>query len=309
MSGRYSLASAMAFADRLADRAAWYSGGAWERARVAARSALARSGVPLRKEFLELGCASGVDASGVFSEVTAVLGGLEYYEQRPDIYAGLRVDFKEEGLYHEPAAGPNWWEYYFEPVSIGTSALATLRIVPPWQHDFFAATTEREMSRTTAAALLSRYVRLKPVVRDQVDQFWRDRWHGGRTIGIHYRGTDKSEEAPIVPYDDVVAAVRELLPAHGNGDWRLFVATDEQAFLDHVNNVFPGQVLYREMRRSVDGRPIHKTQGGGFQKGLDAIVDCLVLSRCGRLVRTASNLGLVAGYFNPAIPVTLVGRS
>lgn len=308
MSQRYSIASAMAYADRLADRAAWYSGGAWERTRIAARRALARSGVPLQKEFLELGCARGVDASGVFSEVTAVLGCLAHYEQRREIYAGVRVDFENDGLYYEPSAGPNWWEYYFEPVSIGVETHATLRLVPPWQHDFFAEQTEREMSRATAATLLTRYIRCKPVVHDQVDRFWRDQIHDGYVIGIHYRGTDKSEEAPVTPYDTVVAAARELLPPAASGDWQIFVATDEQGFLEHLLGVFPGKVRYRDMRRSVDGQPIHKTAGDGFQKGLDAVVDCLLLSRCARLVRTASNLGLVASYFNPVVPVSLVGR-
>jgi hypothetical protein len=306
---RYSVASARAFAARLVDRAAWYSGGGWERARVSARAALARAGMPIRKEFLDLGCAGGVDASGVFSEVTAVLGCLDHYERHPEVYSGLRVDFGTDGLYYEPAAGPNWWEYYFEPVAIGLATSATRRTVPLWQHDFFAEHTERELSRTAAATLLARYVRCKPVVLDQMNEFWRDQVQDAHAIGVHYRGTDKSEEAPITPYDEVVAAVRDLLPAAGRCDWKLFVATDEQAFVDHMIHMFPGQVFYREVRRSVDGHPIHKTPGGGFQKGLDAIIDCLLLSRCTRIVRTASNLGLVAGYFNPTVPVRFVGRA
>lgn len=306
---RYSVASARAFAGRVVDRAAWYSGGVCERARVSVRTALARAGAPIQKELLELGCARGVDASGVFSEVTAVLGCLAHYEQRPEMYAGVRVDFGEDGLYYESAAGPNWWEYYFEPVRIGAGTSAIGRIVPPWQHDDFADNTEHEMSRTTAAALLTRYVRCKPVVQDQVNGFWRDHLQDAHAIGIHYRGTDKSEEAPVVPYAAVVAAVRELLPPADAGDWKLFVATDEQGFLEHMLGAFPGKVLSRQVRRSVDGNPIHKAPGDGFQKGLDAVVDCLLLSRCARLVRTASNLGLVASYFNPVVPVTLVGAA
>lgn len=308
MRARYSIASARAFAARMVDRAAWYSGGAWERGRISARGALARSGLPIRKEFLELGCARGVDASGVFSEVTAVLGCLHHYQQRPELYAGVRVDFGEDGLYYEPAAGSNWWEYYFEPVIVGAASHAVRRIVPPWQHDFFAETTEQEMSRSTAAVLLMRHVRCKPVVQDQVDRFWRDRVQDAYALGVHYRGTDKSEEAPITPYDEVVAAVREALADASAPDCKLVVATDEQGFLDHMLGAFPGKVLYRQVRRSVDGRPTHKAQGDGFQKGLDAVVDCLLLSRCARLVRTASNLSLVATYFNPVVPVSLVGR-
>lgn len=303
---RYSVASARAFAERIGNRAAWYSSGACGRARISVRTAIARSGIPLQKELLELGCAAGVDASGVFSEVTAVLGCLKHYEERPEIYAGVHVDFMADGLYYEPAAGPNWWEYYFEPVCVGVDTHAARRTVPAWQHDFFAEHTEREMSRTIAASLMVRYVRAKRVVQDQVEQFWRDHLQNASVIGIHYRGTDKSEEAPAIPYDALVMAVREALPAADAGPWKLFAATDEQAFLDHLVTVFPRKVFYREVRRSVDGKPVHKTPGDGFQKGLDAVVDCFLLSRCGRLVRTASNLGLVATYVNPTVAVTLV---
>ena len=52
-----------------------------------------------------LGCAPGEDASGLFSEVSAVVGGLAHYEAMPELYAGLRVDFEDEGLYYDPAAG------------------------------------------------------------------------------------------------------------------------------------------------------------------------------------------------------------
>ncbi len=308
MRARDSIGSARAFAARMVDRAAWYSGGAWQRSRVSVRDALARAGVPIQREFLELGCARGVDASGVFSEVTAVLGCLEHYEQRPAIYAGVHVDFRDDGLYYEPAAGPNWWEYYFEPVCVGSQASAVSRFVPPWQHDFFAEKTEREMSRPAAASLMARHVRVKAVVHDQVERFWRAHLQDAFAIGIHYRGTDKSEETPLMPYDALVTAVRNALPEASAGSWKILVATDEQAFLDHMLNVFPGRVHFHQARRSVDGKPIHKTPGGGFQQGFEAVVDCLLLSRCARLVRTASNLGLVAGYFNPAVPVTLVDQ-
>ena len=108
------------------------------------------------------------------------------------------------------------------------------------------------------------------------------------------------------PIDSVAAVVRDALPAAGATPWKIFVATDEQACLDYMLGAFPGQVLYRPMRRAVDGRPIHKTPGDGFRKGEDAVIDCLLLARCAQLIRTDSDLGLFATFFNPALPVTLL---
>jgi hypothetical protein len=301
--------SAAAFVERLRDRTAWYSGVAWGRARIAARAALAAAGLPVRKEFLVLGCAPGEDASGLFSELSAVLGGLAHYEALPRIYAGLRVDFEDDGLYYDPAAGHNWWEYYFEPLCIGRPGGAAEWPVAAWQHDAFAEAVEHTMSRADAALLLARHVRVRAHLKEQVDRYWFDQVKDVHTIGIHYRGTDKVEEAPMVAYESVSEVVSQSLHSTGSIRSRIFVATDEQPFLDYMLERFAGQVLYRAMRRSVDGRPIHKRSRDGFQGGADAVVDCLLLSRCAELVRTDSNLGLFATFFNPALPVRLVGPS
>ena len=128
MTARYSIGKAAAFADRLGDRAAWYSGGAWERGRIAVRRTLAQSGLPVTREFLSLGCARGNEASGFFSEFCAVVGALAHYEAHTAIYAGLQVDFADEGLYYEAAAGPNWWEFYFEPAHTQANVACPVKV-------------------------------------------------------------------------------------------------------------------------------------------------------------------------------------
>ena len=297
----------IALAERLASRVDWYSRRTGGRARIALRDALVAAGARLRPERLVLDCADGAEASGLFSEVAAVVGGLAHYEARPGLYAGLRVDFQDHGLYYDPAAGANWWEYYFEPVAISSTREAIERIVPTWQHDDFAEYVELDMRRDIAADILKRHVRIKESMRAQVDRWWVEQAGGASVIGIHYRGTDKWEGAPPVPYEAVAAAVREARLAAGGPRGRVFVATDEQAFLDHMLMAFPGEVIYRQMPRSVDGTAMHKTPGNGFQKGQDAVIDCLLLARCARLIRTDSDLGLFSTFFNPDLPVRLLG--
>lgn len=304
-----SVAAATAYAARMGARAAWYARLAGGRARVAVRDLLDLAGVRLRPEWLVLDCADGEEASGLFSEVAAVVGCLAHYEARPRLYAGLWVDFRDHGLYYAPAAGANWWEYYFEPVKIAPSPHAVPRAVPPWQHDDFAEYVELEMPRGVAAGILARHVRPTSSLQNKVDRYWLAQADGAHVVGVHYRGTDKWEGAPPVPYDRVAAAVREALPAEEARRWKVFVATDEQACLDHMLAAFPGRVIHRRMPRSVDGRPLHKAPGDGFRKGEDAVIDCLLLSRCAHLVRTDSDLGLFATFFNPDLPVRLLGMS
>ncbi len=301
---RYTVASGTAFAARLVDRAGWYSGGIVERSRLGVRQALAHAGIPIAAEFLELGCAAGNEASGLFSEFTAVLGCLRHYEQHREIYCGLRVDFGSDGLYYDTDRGQNWWQYYFEPLALGSPSGGRRRVVPLWQHDLFAEGAERLLSRDEAHALVRRYIRPRQLVLDEVERFVAAHFDV-HVIGIHYRGTDKHEESPPVDLPRMIEAVRGVAE-RARHPWKLFVATDDESALHELTSAFPDRVVSATAERSRDGSPVHKRPGAGFRRGLEACADCLLLARCAEVIRTSSNLGLAATYFNPAMPVTLV---
>lgn len=259
-------------------------------------------------EIVVLECRRGDDATGFFSEFAAVLGILDHYERWQRLYAGVKVDFGA-GLYYEPSFGPNWWEYYFEPIDLGDHRGAPSRVVSDYYHDLCANRIEQTMPRRRAAQLVARYVVVKPRIREMVDTYVREHWGDAMVLGIHYRGTDKSSEAPRVPYEEVETAVRAAIRAAGPRPCKLFLATDEHAFLDHMRERFPGQLLYREIFRSRDGRAIDVVNAdGNHKKGEDAVLDCLLLSRTHALIRTASNLSLVAALFNPHLPETMLNE-
>lgn len=266
------------------------------------RSLLMDAGVPLRKQFLVLPCMTGDETSGLFTEFLAAVGALSQHERWPGIYSGLRIDYQDQGLYYDPAVGLNWWEYYFQPIAIGASDHAVVMTIDPHQHDLLTYHAAA-MSRATAHDLISRHVRLQPHISRMLDAYVARHFDGAFVIGVHYRGTDKHEEAPPVPYEDVAAAIRDAAAGAGTEPVRVFVATDDQRFLDDMIERFPGRLLYRPMFRSKDGRPIDVTnEDTNYQKGEDAVVDCLLLSRTRFLIRTASNLSLCSAFFNPGVP-------
>ena len=164
------------------------------------------------------------------------------------------------------------------------------------------------MSRERGFTLIDRYIRPRAHIRERVDSYVRTNFDSAFVIGIHYRGTDKFEDAPRVPYEQVRAAVLDAINAAAPARYKLFVATDEQAFLEYMLDLFPGRLLYLDMYRSVDSAPIDVVQGDNHRKGEDAVMDCLLLSRCDHLVRTASNLSLCSTLFNPDIPVVLLNH-
>ena len=155
--------------------------------------------------------------------------------------AGMRVDFGDQGLYHAADRGPNWWEYYFEPISIGSPGCREVQSkvseLAQIERDFLAYRAER-MSRQRASGLVRQYIRPLPRIIEAVDEFAKEHFSGGTVLGTHYRGTDKEVEAPRVPYGRVADAVRQKLCVMGGDHARLFLASDEQAFIESCTATF-----------------------------------------------------------------------
>lgn len=276
-----------------------------------ARTALAQLGV-CGKPILVMSCAKGSENEGFYGQFTAILGLLDYFETNRNAIAGVSVDFGDRGLYYDPAHGPNAWQYHFEPIAAASAPGTVERALDTVLEEWFFARGE-QLARGRAFELIDRHVRARPHIRERVEAYARAHFAGFQLIGIHYRGTDKWVEARRVPYEEVCTAVRAALGGMDPERWRLFAASDEQAFVDCMEKAFPGRVLSWPTRRAPEGNHLDSVaidfrMEDNYRKGADAVIDCLLLSRCDRLIRTISSLGLCAGYFNPAMPVTVLNR-
>jgi hypothetical protein len=91
----------------------------------------------------------------------------------------------------------------------------------------------------------------------------------------------------------------------------VFVASDEQQFHDYVagsvkavpvfayNDHFrlqPGDELRYQPGYEL---PPHRISGGEYEKGEDALINALLVSRCSTLIRTTSFLSAFVSIFNP----------
>jgi hypothetical protein len=227
--------------------------------------------------------------AGFFSHFLIILGALDLYENH--IISGVEVSFGH-GLYLDLSHGSNWWEYYFEPIKIGKfdGEINRMENMSPW-----GALADRgeSLDRKHAHGLIEKYIKIKPWINDIISNYIRD--HGPIDIGIHYRGTDKIRESPRSPYEKSIEEIDKL---NSQRNLKIYVATDEQAFLDTIKHRYPHVVFYSTIR-SNNGKCIHENNDHDhFQLGLEAVIDCLILSKCGLLIRTSSNLSLVSTYFN-----------
>lgn len=244
---------------------------------------------------------------GLFSVFTSVLGALKLKEA--GVYSGIHLDFGTNGLYYDPAKGGNFWEYYMKPITVADpkKCMQGTTCMPQDINGYvkMAYDAEGSLSRKEAHALIKKYFQVRPEIQQIVDDFVKEHFVGqGRIIGLHYRGTDKATEAKQLDYEEVFARLERLIfEKHDMSKVKIFVASDEEAFIQACKERFPGLVIASNARRSLDGKPLHFNSDQPYETGLQALVDALLLSKTDVLLRTSSNLSLWSSYFNPNIPV------
>lgn len=244
------------------------------------------------------------DNHGMFYSFLNVLSGIVSYETGK--IKGFMVDTGTTPPYYDYRYGPNWWTYYCEPVQLGD---LNPRETVFWKYVrgsgcYLPGYIENKMTRSEVNRVINDYIHFKPFIWDEVNQYVETHLSGYYVIGIHYRGTDKFVESPRVPYEDVVKEVLEQISSIGNTPVKIFVATDEQPFLEYMNRVFPGYVCSLEdIYRSYSTFPIHYYNNDPYESGHAAVLDALLLSKADLLIRTSSYLSLWSTFMNPGIPV------
>jgi hypothetical protein len=254
------------------------------------------------REFVNLTCIQ----VGMFSSFMSLLGALHIYEKGD--YAGVKVCFGADGnfgTYYDPGRGSNWWEYYFKPITVGndyqTKPLITAQGTEACNYAF---NLEFNLSRKAVNEIIKKYIFVRKRLLNVVDNFISSHFKG-QVIGVHYRGTDKCGEAPRASYAVMEEHINSAIASfNDNNNVQIFIATDEEDFIDYMKERYPSRVIYFENAiRSRDGNPVHLHSQENYKKGEDALLDCLLLSKCNLLIKTSSNLSLCSTYFNPSIPV------
>jgi hypothetical protein len=236
----------------------------------------------------------------MFSVFMTVLGLIQFYDQSH--CAGIKINFDQHGLYFDPNRGDNWWAYYFQPIESAKLVCSWTQVSKKLKRKFTKAGLQK-ISRDEAHRLIQQYIRVRPEIQEKVDRFVESQFGKANVIGVHYRGTDKRSEAPRVPYHRVLQQIEQVARSFPQDDYLLFVATDERSLLSAVQERYPGKVICTDAMRSDNFHPVHKTYKNSYNTGEEALIDCLLLSKCGLLIRTASNLSTCAGYFNPRLPI------
>ena len=161
-----------------------------------------------------------------------------------------------------------------------------------------------------ATYLINKYLAVKQDVISEVESFCHQHFANRRVLGVHYRGTDKTKESPVVPYDTVKRNIEHYLKLHPETGC-VFIASDDINFIENMEWASVGRsIIYRnDSLRSQDGNSIHESADTNkYEVNRDAIVNCLLLSRCDALLKTASILSGWSKLFNPKLPVVVLNQ-
>jgi len=243
---------------------------------------------------------------GLFSIYQQVLGALAVCKR---LKSSLKIESVKGSYYSPERAEAGWWTYYFENDLYFEEHNHNGNIVQIEPSKGAAKLTHLGNALTRRQAFkLTQLLKLRSDVQQMIDDYANDYFSKNHTIGIHYRGTDKvngiAPEAKPVSYQRIYELVKKQKP-----DSKVFVATDEQSFIDFMKDRLGDRLLSIEAQRSADGLPIHhqsERSGPGFDRykiGLEAVLDCFLLARTDFLIRTDSNLSKVSTYLNPEMQV------
>ena len=275
---------------------------------------------------------------GFFAQVAHVLNALLYAERCN--YSPVVVFGKEapDGAnpYYDHRYGDNSWEYCFERVSeIDPGTLGSVdpeRLVRltlseilvlnyedpnsiylyPYHSTYHKAYFDPEWyrgQRTKAHRVIQDYIRVKPVVTDRVNEFFREHLEGRPALGLHLRGTDKRRVgnhrllSRVVGPEKYRPFIDEFLEKHPEAS--IFVATDQHQFIERLKTWYGDRVVsYASLRSRGRGRGsnVFENPGDGFRKASDVLIDALLLSRCDKLIKCTSAVGEFAMYLDPDKP-------
>mmetsp|Transcript_27876 Transcript_27876/g.63983 ORF Transcript_27876/g.63983 Transcript_27876/m.63983 type:complete len:459 (-) Transcript_27876:1468-2844(-) len=193
----------------------------------------------------------------------------------------------------------------------------------------YAETWEQaSLYRARNAQLVAKWVRVRPDILRMANQEWGRITRGGTVIGVHLRGTDKFI-SPKVPPEQYFELIDAFLTAHQESSPRghahepsrgrrahshkdqppmIFLATDDaqyqQQMLTRYGNARITQLFDGKILRAQANNAIWADQSSSsvpHAKGLQVLLDTLLLSKCDFLLKPSSAVSEFAIYFNPRL--------
>jgi hypothetical protein len=174
-----------------------------------------------------------------------------------------------------------------------------------WQKDY-----NKMLRLDFAKSLFDRHFSINTEITAEVETFCKRNFNGKKILGVHYRGTDKAGEAPLIPKEQLIGRIKTTLNDNP-GLEMIFLSSDDEKIIHFIQSadLRVPVVVRQDAVRSADGDQFHrKAEISKSTVNRDAIVNMLILSRCSYLLKTASILSDCSVIFNPFIEVRQISQ-
>ena len=232
--------------------------------------------------------------AGFFAELTTVI---RHIKQIKDNGNKIYVDWnKDNSLYYDVNYGENVWEYYFEKIDGNLENNIEYVL-----NDYISMDNYRDLNiRETFNKIYTEFIKLNEDTQNIINE--NIKIVNNNTLGVHVRKTDKFlghsfNEPMAMPVDDelVFKLIDERLMNYDN----LFLATDCEDTYNNFKNYYGDKMINNFRLRGSGNNAIHTSnQNNGYKKGLECLIDSYILSNCGFLIRSTSNLSSFSMFLN-----------
>lgn len=158
-------------------------------------------------------------------------------------------------------------------------------------------------------SLIKKYIKLNDVVQEKLEKFYIDNIQNKNVIGIHCRhGHGMRAAQGHKPLKKYLKITSQYIDA--NPDCRVFVCSESGDIVSKFREAFgkrvfsyssllcKGRVEFNIPQRKVNKLLRLNKPVAGPLPGEEAIIDCILLSRCNLMVHGISNLSSAAMYWN-----------
>jgi len=273
-------------------------------------------------------------------------GNPKYVGDKPN-FLNLNANNELKSSLYSSAEVKNPWQCYFEPLnefSVDEALTSEHEISDTFQvgfHDLDIKSLENKFliynlhsytplttwlyfldgktilfkkHRQVVGHYIKKYVKVKSEIQNKINNF-TNKHYTDDMIGVHIRGTDKKTESsigqrPFITIENYLKCIEVALEDKPNAT--LFIASDnneaiKQIFLNFKKNK---KVVYNctRMQSYTSATPVHLSSFAGPKAGEEALIDCMLLSKCNHIICTDSNLSAAALYFNPDASCTFVNN-
>lgn len=186
-----------------------------------------------------------------------------------------------------------------------------------WTENFMPVIDGRQLGQSSVSIperqIVQRYIRFRPHIARAIDDFHARYLAGHYVIGVHIRGTDGNRSPARgfeISFERYFAAIEREFEAAGRENCRVFIATDEQKFVDLFIEKFGDLVVSFDTIRKTEGDEVFgkgptgqvlpayitKNQDVAVRNGRDVVIEYGLLCKSQTLIHNFSSISDAAKY-------------